>query len=112
VDNPMRVSTIFAKAVEFGLALGWRDISSQPGCHEHQIDEQWWFAINPHGKTTKSSVGADVPAYGIYFEFNGWPAGFCDAHDGFLAAGSVANEDTLIAALDAATEKLKAAGRA
>jgi hypothetical protein len=109
MDDNFPIPVIFAKAVDLGIALGWKSIKDLPGCQEHQIDEQWWFAINPHDKPEKCSAGTKVPSYSIYFEFNGWPAGFCNAVNGTLAHGSVANENALIKALDAAIEKLESA---
>jgi hypothetical protein len=99
------VSLLFARVCDLGIALGWENISLDAGCKEHDIDEHWWFAINPHGERTKCSKGAEVPPYSIYFQFNGWPAGVIDAGGGVLAAGKLANEDTLIAAIDAAIER-------
>jgi hypothetical protein len=103
---------IFARTCELGIALGWENISLDPGCVEHRVDDDWWFAINPHGETTTQYVGAEggprpvkIPPYSIYFEFNGWPAGVCAWGGGVIAAGRLANEETLMAALDAAIER-------
>ena len=100
------MTEIFAKTCELGIALGWKAINQNPGCTEHQVDEQWWFAINPHAEPVKCSKGTSVPQVCVYFEFNGWPAGFINAGGGALAAGAIANEDTLIAALEAATKNV------
>lgn len=97
----MRVSEIFSKVCELAIALGHKQINKIPGCLEIRIDEQWWFAINAHSEPTKCSERTEVPPMGIYFMFNGWPAGIVQASGGCLAGGAAANEDTLIKAINA-----------
>lgn len=105
----MDLPKIFQLACELGAAHGWENISFDAGCKELQVDEQWWLAINPHNEINRTSKGAKVPPQSIYFMFNGWPAGYINAGGGVLAAGAIANEETLAAALDAA---IRATGRA
>jgi len=105
LDSPERVSVLFGLTVDLGIALGWENLSSHSGCAEHQIDDQWWFAINPHGEPTECGKGAKVPPYSIYYQFNGWPAGVVTGQGGVIAAGKLANEETLIAAIYAAIAK-------
>lgn len=105
LDSPERVSKLFGLTVELGIELGWENLSSHPGCAEHQVDDQWWFAINPHGEASRCSQGTRIPPYTIYYQFNGWPAGFCTAHGGAIAAGKLANEETLITAIESAIKK-------
>lgn len=95
----MRIGKAFAAVVELGLALGKRNMGSDPGCWEHQVDERWWFALNPHDDQTECSQGAKVPPFSIYVQFNGWPAGIIGVSDGVMAAGELANEATFIEAL-------------
>lgn len=93
------------RTCELGLALGLKDLHKLPGCWEHQVDEHWWLAFNAHGergKCSQSAGSSDIPAFTIYFEFNGWPAGMVGPDGGTLCAGAAANEDKLIEALDAA----------
>lgn len=101
------ISKVFERVCALGIAMGWENINSQPGCVEHQVDPQWWFAINPHGEPTECSSGAKVPAYAIYLQFNGWPAGVVTANGGLMAAGGLANEERLIDALNVAIEKVE-----
>lgn len=101
------MTEVFSKIVSLCLALGCRDIVKQPGCQEFQIDEHWWFALNPHFEPVLCGSGKEVPSGSAYFEFNGWPAGFVGLDGGVIAAGSLANEETLIAALDVAIKKLE-----
>jgi hypothetical protein len=100
MEEQQPITKVFALACELGSANGWENISLQPGCQELSIDEHWWFALNPHRETIECSKGVKVPAYSIYFEFNGWPAGECTSLGGVIAFGARANEDTLIAALE------------
>lgn len=95
-------SEVFMKIGELGFALGMRNINQLPGCWEHQVDEQWFIALNAHAEPTKCSKGTTVPAFTAYIEFNGWPAGIVNAHGGTIAAGEAANETTLIAAINLA----------
>ena len=102
----MRVAAPFKLAVDLALALGAERICELPGCWEHQVDEQWWIAMNGHREETPCTHGPTVLPFHIYVEFNGWPAGFV-AHDGgCLAAGLFANEDSLIDALEAALRRV------
>ena len=100
MDTEERMTEVFSKMVDLGVALGRRDIAKLPGCWEEQVDAAWWFAINPHRESVQCSKGAAVPEFTAYVEFNGWPAGFINPHGGTMAAGRIANEDALIAALD------------
>jgi hypothetical protein len=95
----------FARIADLGCALGVRDINKLPGCWEHQIDKQWWIALNGHREPMKDSHGFEVPPFSAAVEYNGWPAGIIDPSGGIIAAGSCANENTFIDALIAATEK-------
>jgi hypothetical protein len=106
MSDTFRMSAVFVRACELGAAQGWKNIASLPGCAELQIDEQWWFALNPHQEEIKCSKGAKVPPCAIYFTFNEWPAGYCNAGGGLLAAGVAANEDALLEAIEAAIEKI------
>jgi len=62
-----------------------------------KIDDTWSVAVNGHD-TEKDGV----PAFHASIEYNGWPAGIVGVHGGIVCAGECANENTLIAALDAA----------
>lgn len=103
------VSLAFAEIVKLCEVLDVHHINQLPGCWEYQVDEQWWIACNGHREPTKCSKGFEVAPFHCYVEFNGFPAGeFHPIHGGFIAAGTAANEDTFIAALKLATEKVEA----
>ena len=87
----------FSKVVDLMLALGVEGINTLPGCWEHQVDEHWLVKVNGH----KEPID-DIQPYEIMVWFNGWPAGIIHPNRGVIAAGALANEDTFIAALDAA----------
>lgn len=108
-DMPPIVEAFYAIA-ELAEALGVSDISQQPGCWEHQVDERWWFAVNAHPQDNRCSRGPEVPAFHAYVEFNGWPAGvFHPVAGGEFAAGTEANEDEFVRAAQAAIEKIRGA---
>lgn len=104
----MNVPEVLDRAAELALTLGISNICKMEGCWEHQIDEQWWVALNGHRVTTRCSVNVEVPPFSAYFQFNDWPAGIVNAGGGCIAAGDLANENTLIAAIEVAIEKAKA----
>ena len=97
----LRLPTVYAKLVDLAYALGARNICNLPGCWEHQIDDQWWCAGNGGKVERQCSTGISVPPCTFYLEFNGWPAGFVGPAGGIVAAGEAANEDSLLAAIEA-----------
>jgi hypothetical protein len=101
------VSEVMAEIAAMAAALGVTRINEMEGCWEHQIDDQWWVAVNGHQEDMECSTGGKVPPYGMWFEYNGWPAGLVGASGGWVAAGAAANEDSLIDAIKAATAKAK-----
>ena len=104
-ERPM--SAAFIRICDLALELGVRAINGLPACWEHQVDEHWFIAVNGHGEAQKTSNGNAVPPFNCYIEFSGFPAGLITPYDGIIAAGSVANEDSFIAALERATEKAR-----
>lgn len=93
------------RVAELATALGVRAIHRLPGCWEYQIDEQWWIAINGHDEPVTCSTGARVDPFHIFVTYNGWPAGILTPFAGTLAAGAAANEETFIAAIEAAIRR-------
>jgi hypothetical protein len=115
----MEIKEAFMAVVELAEALGVERIDRLPGCWEHKVDAQWFIAVNGHTtpKAIRGFAGGAAAMPGevlfidplhVYLEFNGFPAGIIGMRSGLLAAGSAANEDTLIAALRAATARAKA----
>ena len=94
----MQVAECFSKVAELAIALGVEGINKLPGCWEHHVDDHWLIKVNGHTEP----VG-DIKPYEMMVWFNDWPAGIIHPiTGGVIAAGTLANEDTFIAALDAA----------
>lgn len=92
----------FSKVAELGTLLGAAPLNQFPACWEHQVDAQWWIAVNGHPDPMRCSAGVDVAAFHCYVQFDGWPAAVFNPYGGAMAAGEAANEDAFLAALDAA----------
>lgn len=77
-------------------------ISTAPdGIYRRKFGE-WEIALNGTGEQkAKSEAHPALPPFNAYVQFNGWPAGIIGPDGGPLAAGSAANEDTFIAAIEA-----------
>jgi hypothetical protein len=77
-------------------------IASAPdGIYRRKVGE-WQITINGTEKDKpETDSHPKLPRFAVYVEFNGWPAGIIDPAGGLLAAGAAANEDTLIAAIEA-----------
>ena len=78
-------------------------LNKLPGLWVRDLDEQWTLVANGHQRPLEHN-GVAVPPFHFSVEFNGWPAGMFDAYDGCIAAGSAANEETFIAALERAIQ--------
>ena len=97
------VSVVVIRIGDLGIALG----GVLGTVWEHQVDDQWYFAVNrsKETQTVERTSLVDIGRGEIYVEYNGWPAGMIDQRDGVIAAGDGANEDTFIAALEAAIKR-------
>lgn len=103
-------SVAFMRIVELAGALGVQQIQQRPGCWEHQIDERWRVAVNPHKEPQDvpprdDCMGATVPYAHAAVWFNGWLAGLFSPAGGAIAAGEGANEGALIEALESAIRR-------
>ena len=78
-------------------------LNKLPALWVRQLDDKWLLVANGHRQSLKYNNVA-VPPFHFYVEFDGWPAGMFDAYDGCIAAGSAANEETFIAALERAIQ--------
>ena len=96
----MNIKEAFGKIATLGNLLGAGPLNKWPACWEIDVDERWAIAVNGHRNTRKDSRGGDVPPYHASIWYNGWPAGLISPVQGVIAAGSEANEDNFIAALD------------
>lgn len=102
-----RYCAAFVHVIELCDALGVSKINALPGCWEHQIDDQWWVAVNAKKQPVVTSRGYTVEPYDCFVEYNGFPAGSFNPGGGILAAGEAANEQTFIAAVRAAIERAR-----
>lgn len=92
---------------KLGMAVGAAPLNKLPGLWEFKVDERWWFAMNGHRETINTSDDEPVKPFTCYIKYNGWPAGILDFGGGIIAAGEGANEDTFIAALEAALTRAR-----
>ena len=104
------ISKAFIKIVDLAFAVGANPLSKHAGCWEYRIDEQWEIAVNGQAVVTRCSHGVEIDPFYCYVQFNGWPAGVLSPAGGMMAAGSSANEEELMAALDRAIAKKKEQG--
>ncbi len=99
-----QVCTVFAKIADLACLLGVANLNQRDDCWEYQIDSHWFIAVNGHETPTKTKDGIEVEPFGCYVKFNGWPAGLFNPFGGAIAAGTLANEDAFIKALDNAIQ--------
>lgn len=90
----------FIKIGELAFQRGHRNINEQPGLFKMEIDENWKVEINPH----KEEIDHVSPYHMAVF-WNGWIAGMFSAAGGAITDGGLANEDTLIKAIEFAFPK-------
>jgi hypothetical protein len=100
------VPEIYAKAMGYAISTGAENIKDIEGCHILVIDDHWTVAINGHNEITKAApdgaMECSVPPYHVCVWWHGWIAGIVGPGGGEFAAGSGANEDSFIAAVDSA----------
>jgi hypothetical protein len=97
-------TVVFIEIAHMANRLGASPLSRYEDCWEYQVSDGWWIAVNGHAEPRRCSHNnIEVPPFTAYIEWNGWPAGFIDPRGGDMAAGELANEDTLVAALKAVT---------
>jgi hypothetical protein len=94
------ISEVFIAIMAYAEKQGVRRINELDGCWEFSPAEGWFLAVNGHDVPKRCSKNADVPPFHAYVEWHGWPAGIVGPKSGILAAGTEANEDNLIAALN------------
>ena len=100
------VQRIWKAAADRAFRLGATPLNRLPGCWYQKLDGGWEVAVNAHKeargqKFEYHDCRVKVPPFSMYAEFNGWPAATLNLKRGEIAAGSLANADSLIAALEA-----------
>lgn len=102
--DALELPPLYVMLAVWSSAQGAVNLKDHPGCWERSVDERWWVAANGHSTPTPCSRGGEpIPPYSFYIEFNGWPAGIVGPGGGVVAAGELANEETLRAALGVPT---------
>lgn len=97
-----RISEVFAEIMAYAARVGVSRIDTIEGCWEFEPGPGWFIAVNGHKTPTPCSRSkVPVAPFTAYIEWHGWPAGVVGLRQGFIAAGTEANEATLIAALKA-----------
>lgn len=69
------------------------------GLYRRQIGD-WRIVFNGTAEPRKPDDGPELPPFSVFVEFNGWPAGLIDPRGGIIAAGTVANEDSFVEAIE------------
>ena len=102
----METSVAFNKMVELALALDVRNIKDYPSAWVQKVDDEWTIAINgkdnPVIVMPEGCMTATVKPFEAAVFYNGWLAASLSPVDGVFIAGGGANEDSFIAAVDAA----------
>ena len=100
------VPLMYSKAIDYALSAGHGNIKDIEGCLILVIDDDWTIALNGHNQTTDAApdgaMKCPVPPFHVAVWWHGWLAGIVGPGDGDFAAGSGANEDSFIAAIDSA----------
>lgn len=100
-----QISEAFARVCELGSALGLEKLNDIDGCWEHDIDDTWSIALNPHGEPTASSTGLMINPFHCMININdGMPAGVVTPYAGMIMHGS---EDDFISAVNEAIRGIK-----
>ena len=111
--EPESIPEAFHKVVELGLARGYERICDLPGALVLKVDDNWTVAMNGHEEPIDVPEGDGcmgihgLPPYTIAIWWWGWIAGMVNAKGGEIAFGEMANEDSFIKAVKAATERAR-----
>lgn len=106
----MSDKSVFGALIDLHEARRLPPLNELPTPHDYGEVGPWRLVIN--GDETEAQWRhVKIPPFHLYVEYNGWPAGFLNPYDGVIAAGTHANEATLIAALEAAAVSPSAGGQ-
>lgn len=101
------ICEMFDKMMMLGLKHGVESIKDYDGPWIQVVDHLWTFAVNGKDDPVKvdleGTMGvSELRPFHAAVWFNGWLAGIINPYGGEFAAGSAANENSFINALDAA----------
>ena len=108
--DDMQLAVAPLKVAELAAKLECTPINQQPGAWVCDIDPHWRVAVNGQKgvlgiPSTDTHMGiTELPSYHLAVWFNGWLAGMMSPFEGVIAYGEAANEDTFIAAIEAAIQ--------
>lgn len=100
-----QVTELFARFCDLCIARNMAPLNEADGCVHVDIDSRWHISFNSHQTNHPSRDGFELEPFHGAVTFNGWPAGIFTPISGTIAAGESANENALIAAIDAAIAK-------
>ncbi len=102
-NKALETAEVFGLVATYVLALRAHPISQYAGCYVFRLDDNWTLALNGHDLAIPCNpdgcMAWVVQPFGCVVFWNGFFAGQFDMAGGLMAAGSAANEDTLVAAL-------------
>ncbi len=106
-----QASITFAQIMELAIRLGATDLYKLDGAWIHKLDENWTIALNGHKTKQKTHpencILCDIPPFNAAIWWNGFLAGLLSFGGGTIAAGTEANEDAFLTAINKAIEETK-----
>lgn len=101
-----QISYVFDGVLRVAKAQGVRNIKRLPHGWYYRLDDTWEWIVNgtlePITVTPSGTMGATVPPFTAAVWYHGWLAGLFSPFEGIFAAGEGANEETFLAAIEAA----------
>lgn len=105
------LSEAMAAIALLAVLSGGAPINRLPGPWTYEFthgDWHWQIAVNGHREPVPSPWSTVlIDPFEAHVYVNGWPFGILSPYGGRLGAGTGANEDTFIAALDAEADRLR-----
>lgn len=98
MSEEIEIVEVFVEIANLCESMKIPPLNTFPNCWECKLDKHWTIVVNAH-KEPKMWHDIEVLGFHCYVEFNGWPAGIFSPHGGSIAAGSEANEQKLIEAI-------------
>jgi hypothetical protein len=101
-----QLTEIMMRIADMAILMNAHPLNQYADCWECEIDHRWTIAANGH-REPKKWRDITVQPFHVYVEYNGFPAGIISAYEGIIAAGTEANEETFLAAIDAKIKTLE-----
>lgn len=108
----------FERFLEWLTKAGAAPLNGHDGAWLGVVDEHWAVAANGHGTPQDVQIPdvgtVSIAPFTFHVYYNGWPAGILvpalGGFEGEFAAGSAANEDTFMEAIEAALSETEVTG--